>query len=421
MPKTKRSYHIILLLILAGESIFILPFVLARIFRPTFLEVFQIDNTQLGYCFSIYGIVALLSYLLGGPLADRFEPRKLMAFAIWFTALGGLYMASFPPYFMLKLLFGCWGFTTIFLFWAPMIKATRMWGENKSQNRAFGFLDGGRGLVAASFGTLGILIFSNLLPADENAVNTLQRQGAFRMVILISSLVISLVGVLVYIFLTFPEDKIAEDRRAPMKNIKETIGNPSVLLLMVIVLCAYVAYKVTDIFSLYAKDVMQYSEINSANLASVLLYMRPIIGVSLGLFAGRFKSSKLLLFGFGLVLISASLFSLGYLHEHRNIMFLISIICMALGTYAARCLYFAMLKEGNIPLKLTGTAVGLISLIGYTPDIFMGPSMGYFLDNYEGIWGHQQVFILLSVFMVIGIICSALFYRRTSHDSTTAQ
>ncbi|MBA22367.1 MAG: MFS transporter, partial [Flavobacteriales bacterium] len=52
--KSNVSFHQILLLILAGESIFILPFVLARIFRPTFLDVFELTNLQLGSCFSIY-------------------------------------------------------------------------------------------------------------------------------------------------------------------------------------------------------------------------------------------------------------------------------------------------------------------------------------------------------------------------------
>ena len=46
---------------------------------------------------------------------------------------------------------------------------------------------------------------------------------------------------------------------------------------------------------------------------------------------------------------------------------------------------------------LTGTAVGVVSLIGYTPDIFIGPLMGYFLDEYPGALGHQCVFALLAL------------------------
>ena len=82
-----------------------------------------------------------------------------MAVALWLTAIGGFYMTTIPNFFMLKVLYGYWGFTTIFLFWAAMIKATRIWGGIDSQGKAFGFLDGGRGLVAALFGTLGVVIF----------------------------------------------------------------------------------------------------------------------------------------------------------------------------------------------------------------------------------------------------------------------
>ncbi|MGB2405089.1 MAG: MFS transporter, partial [Flavobacteriaceae bacterium] len=61
----------------AAESIFSLPFLLARIFRPTFLAVFQINNFELGALFSTYGIIALLSYVYGGAIADYYPPRKL--------------------------------------------------------------------------------------------------------------------------------------------------------------------------------------------------------------------------------------------------------------------------------------------------------------------------------------------------------
>ena len=142
-------------MILAGESVFILPFLLARIFRPTFLAVFDITNFELGSLYSIYGVIALISYLYGGALADRYPPRKLMASALLMTAAGGIVLAQFPSFFTLQLLYGFWGFSTIFLFWAAMIKATRNWGGLNQQGRAFGYLEGGRGIVAASIGAAG--------------------------------------------------------------------------------------------------------------------------------------------------------------------------------------------------------------------------------------------------------------------------
>ncbi len=44
---------LLLTLIAAGEAIFLLPFVLARVFRPTFLDVFGVTTLQLRTVFSL--------------------------------------------------------------------------------------------------------------------------------------------------------------------------------------------------------------------------------------------------------------------------------------------------------------------------------------------------------------------------------
>ena len=74
---------------------------LARVFRPTFLDVFNLSNLELGTLFSTYGIVAFLSYIFGGVLADKFSPKKLLSFSLIFTSLGGFYMMSYPSYLSL--------------------------------------------------------------------------------------------------------------------------------------------------------------------------------------------------------------------------------------------------------------------------------------------------------------------------------
>ncbi|MGB5403180.1 MAG: MFS transporter, partial [Robiginitalea sp.] len=84
---------------------------------------------------------------------------------------------------------------------------------------------------------------------------------------------------------------------------------------------------------------------------------------------------------------------------------------VATGVYAARSLYFAVMERGRIPLVLTGTAVGMISLVGYTPDIFAGPAMGILLDRSPGEAGHQDVFWMLALFSFIGGIAAWLYYR----------
>jgi len=105
------------------------------------------------------------------------------------------------------------------------------------------------------------------------------------------------------------------------------------------------------------------------------------------------------------------LFALGLISDSATALFFISILVVASGVYAARSLYFAVMEEGQIPLILTGTAVGLISLVGYTPDIFAGPAMGYLLENSPGAKGHQHVFWMLAFFSFIGGLAAWYYYR----------
>jgi sugar phosphate permease len=419
--RSKQPRYFILLLILAGEAVFILPFVLARIFRPTFLDVFNLTNLELGTCFSVYGSVAFISYLFGGSFADKFQPRYLIGSALILTALGGIVLASSPSYLTLKILYGYWGFTTIFLLWAAMIKATRIWGGAKSQGLAFGFLDGGRGLVAAGFGSLGVIIFSIFLTSEIAVATIEERTEAFKYVILISSAIVGFVGLLILLFLkdTVADDKLTSKPWAEtLANFRVVVKIPSVWLLMIIILCAYVGYKITDVFSLYANQVMGYDDIESAKVGTYLLYIRPIIGVSIGFMADKTKTSLMMILGFILMLIGALIFASGILEPSMSLFFLFSLLITATGVYAFRTLYFAAMHEGHIPLAVTGTAVGFISLIGYTPDIFMGPAMGYLLDNSPGEPGHQHVFIMLSAFAIVGLITAIVFYFITKPTSS---
>lgn len=419
-------------LILAGEAIFLLPFVLPRIFRKTVLDVFQADNVMLGDWFKWYGIVAMGSYLLGGPVADLFPPRKLMSLALIATAIGGFYMATFPPDSEMRLLYAYWGFTTIFLFWAALLKATRQTGGATKQGRAFGFLEGGRGLVSALMGTFGVSLFALMMPANETGVEvTLEEsRSAYRVVILATSGLVALVGILIWNFLNVDsqEEPISEPpphrlgpglgRLAWIAALWPALSRPPVWMLMLIVLCGYVGYKTTDDFSLYASEVMNFNSVNAAMLGTGLLYFRPIVGVFAGLMADWSRASTWLVAGFLFMLVGSVLIASGAIRPGGYAMFAISMLTTCVGVYAIRSLYFAALQEGRIPLSVTGTAIGLISVVGYTPDIFMGPVMGEILEASPGAEGHQNLFWFLAVFSGAGLIAAIVFWMNARRAAT---
>lgn len=414
LKEAKPSWYYLLLLILSGEAIFILPFVLPRVFRPTVLDVLELDNVQLGLCFSVYGLVAMVSYVLGGPLADKYQPRKLIAIALWMTALGGFLFAQYPDLWVLQMVYGWWGFTTIFLFWAPMIKATRIWGGANSQGKAFGFLDGGRGLTGALFSLLGVAVFSFFLSESSDVVDLDDRKQAFTYVIYAASIIIILIGFLVWFFMRTDEtnQKVILERIS-WQDIKQVLKLPSVWLLMVIILCGYVGYKITDIISQYAEEVMLYNQVDSAKVGTLLQFLRPTMGILFGLLADRLRITWLLVVSFVLTLIGGLLFASGVIAPTTTFLFFISVIVIAAGVYATRALYFGVMHVGRIPLVLTGTAVGIISLIGYTPDVFAGPAYGMLLDAHPGKEiGHQNVFWMLSSFALVGGVAAFIYHKN---------
>ena len=420
MSRTRRVLTITALII-AGESVFLLPFVLARVFRPTLLQVFDLTNLELGTAYSVYGIVAMAAYFFGGPLADRFPARALLAVALVLTAAGGLVLMTVPSLTTLIVLYAYWGVTTIFIFWAPLIRATRQWGAEEAQGRAFGLLDGGRGLVAAMMGLIMVALFTSLLPDASEKASPAQVTEALRQVILLMSAMTCAAAVLVWLALPRREQSQAvEKRKWSLRGVAHVFGMPTVWLQAAIILCAYVGFKAIDDFSLYANQVVGLNQVSSALSGVLSLWIRPIAAVGAGILADRIGAPTMTTTSFVLLAAGSFLLACGIIGDGMVGMFLLTIVCSSTGIFALRGLYFAIMRDGNIPLAYTGSAVGLVSVIGFTPDVFMGPLMGYLLDQSPGAAGHQHVFWVVTGFALAGLLASLLFARasRTAKNGT---
>ncbi|MEE8477633.1 MAG: MFS transporter [Gemmatimonadales bacterium] len=415
-PALRRGL-IIVALITAGEAVFLLPFVLARVFRPTFLDVFGITNLQLGTAFSLYGVVAMVAYLAGGPLADRFPARRLMTAALVTTGLGGIVLAGIPSPEVMNVLWAVWGLTTIFLFWAAMLRATREWGGAFSQGRAYGLLDGGRGLLAALIASATVAVFAALLPRDVASATPEQRAAAFRAVIWVLTGLTLAIALLVWVVV--PDKAPLADREGHPKlsldGIRRVSRMPLVWLHAVIVVCAYVGYKATDNFSLLARDALGFDEVAASGIGTLSFWVRAIAAVAAGYLGDRVDSSRVIVWGFVILMAGSLVIASGALAPGVPWMLITTIAATSVGIYAVRGVYFALLAEGAVPLASTGSAIGVVSLVGFTPDVFMGPVTGVLLDNAPGVLGHQHVFAVVAVFGAVGLIATIAFRRVTKH------
>lgn len=412
-----------LALIVAGEAIFGLPFVVVRVFRPTLLDVFGITNLQLGSAFSLYGVLAMAAYLPGGPLADRYSARVLMAIALVTTALGGVAYAQIPTSRTLTLLFGYWGVTTILLFWSPMIRVARRWGGAHAQGRAFGILDGGRGLFAAVLGSGTVLLFSSLLPEDTASASLEQRAEALQWVIITFTVFTVLAAVLVWSVLP-RSDHAPQTSNAPRRalaevwtNIVKVCRNRAVWLQTGIVLTAYCGYKSLDDYSLYARDAFGFDDVAAAQVGTVALWVRPIAAIAAGLIGDRVGVCRAVIVCFAVGTLGYVAMALGVVELGLPWMLFIMVVTTSTMVFGLRGLYFALFKAAKVDRALTGTAAGIVSVLGYTPDVFIGPLNGVLTDSFAGATGHHYFYACVAGFMAIGWACAYLFQRETTRAS----
>jgi nitrate/nitrite transporter NarK len=399
-------------LVLAGEAVYLLPFAVARFFRPAVLESFGLSNTELGTAMAVYGVVAMLAYFPGGPLADRFSARKLLAVSLWTTAAGGMVMATLPDYRASLWLWGFFGVTTILLFWAALIRATRDWGGRDEQGRAFGLLDAGRGVLAAFMASLGAAVFAWSFPDGYQAASFAERRQALVLIIHGYTLVTFAAGI--FVWFVIPESPGGESRRwdpdkEPLtRHVGRALRLPAVWLTSGIVLCAYVAYKGFDNYGLYAVQAFGLDEVEAARLSAIGAWVRPVAALGFGLLGDRLLVSRMTVVCFLLLVLSQSIFA--FLAPAPTLVWVLwlNVLVGSAAIFGLRALYYALLEEAKVPASLTGTAVGIVSVAGYSPDVFINYFGGVLLDASPGLTGHQHYFQLQAAFAVLGLALASL-------------
>jgi len=98
-------------------------------------------------------------------------------------------------------------------------------------------------------------------------------------------------------------------------------------------------------------------------------------------------------------------------------MMIVNIAIASFAVFALRGIYFALLEEGGVPKAVTGTAAGFISMIGFTPDIFMPLMGGILLDTLPGDQGYRYFFLIVAGICFIGCMASVTIYRQINNKT----
>ncbi len=399
--------------VLAGEAIFMHPFLVPRLYRSLMMEVWSLNNVQIGLAFSAYGITAMFSYVLGGPFADKFQPRRLIVLSLLTTVIGSGLLLYRPSATIFIIAYGFFGVSTIFLMWSAMLKVTHQIGGRESRALAMGVLEGGRGFVAALMSSFLVFIVSF---QSDNAGGIEKPANTLRSIYLSISIFMIFASAIVWFGLKNIEHRKVEVYKWTLTRAKNMVGNLNLWLLSIIVLCAYCSYKNIGIYSVYMKDVKGMSILEASKITSYIFWSRPIIALFAGIFAdkialkmrgGRFVT---LLICFLLGAISQVLLAYDILSSF-NILFS-TIIFSSCFAFALRSIYFSVFGDLKIGDSVLGAAIGVVSLVGFLPDLFFGVLTGYFIDNFPGHAGFSLVFLFNGLLLLIGALASFICFRR---------
>jgi len=264
--------------------------------------------------------------------------------------------------------------------------------------------------------SLGVFAFSVAFPLGYDAATLEQKGAALRQVIYGYTAVTAAVGVLVWFTLRGLDGGTDNTQSAPISKffcqLKAVIKLRVVWLQSTVLVCAYTSYKAFDQYALFAVRGHGIDEIDAAQIVATGAWTRPIAALALGLLGDRFGISRMALVCFVLLIMSHSLFAFTGTALGNMPMILLNTLVTGIAIFGLRGLYFGLLEEGQIPLAVTGTAVGLVSVIGYTPDVYIAAVAGYLIDQSPGLAGFQHLFMLLLGFSVVGAIATITFQRQ---------
>ena len=409
-PAALRSYSQLVLIIVAAGAIYPLLY-LRQNFELSILEAFNISQTQLRYCSSILGVIFMITYVPSGWLADRFSSRKLLAYSLLATGLLGLWFSTMPSYGSLLIIYGAWGLATGLTFWSAHIKLVAMLAKRDQQGRFFGILDGGRGLVEALLATIAIALFAYALSQEAGSAVL-----ALKQVIYLYVGVLLVMAPLIYWLLDDAEAdtelaKSDHSEKSSFKNdIMVVLTHREIWLCAICIACGYQLFYATYSFSAYLQQNFGLTAVMVGTITVAKLWMRPIGGIAAG-FIGDWSSPEKVL-SILLALASLSLAMMAFLPASAAALFMLAVVLLiGLLTYAVRGLYWATLGGCNVPNKIKGLAIGIISMIGYFPEVYLPLLSASLIEQYPGGLGYKIYYLILSIFGLFGAYAAYLLAR----------
>ncbi|MDR1298400.1 MAG: MFS transporter [Deltaproteobacteria bacterium] len=404
MSPKGQKYLGLAILAWGGTFIYQVPLLRYILYEPM-REALSLNHSEFGNLQAWYGYLSAACHFPGGWLADRISPRKLLSFSFFTTALLSFWFATFPGYDVLVVIHALWGVTTTLTFWAAMVRACKDMAGSTEQGKFFGVLEGGRGVTNLIGTTLALLAFD--LMADQVA--------GVRAAILVKALGCLVAAVMTWFFFKDP----VELKPSPslLKDVVATMKSPLVWALSLIVFCGHASFTIGSYMTPYLTEVSGFTAAAAGFAATAWLYVGQIAAAPVsGVLSDKF--GRLLFMGYCFALMALLCLVMVLLpgNPEAAVLTVMTFVFFFLAVYAVRGVYFSGMEDLRIPASMAGSAVGMASVIGFTPEFVTFKIAGPLLDKYPGAQGYKYLFtagvIVAAVGLAVCLVVLAAVNRR---------
>lgn len=393
--KLSKNFGAIIIIAFAGTIIYGLPYFRFD-YYDVYVKTYHLNNTQMGVFGSVLGIFGMISYLFGGVIADKFSTRIIIGVSLIGTGIGGflhLLPLTFPQ---MVCLYAFWGVTSLFAFWPACVKAVRILSGSGDQGKAFGFFEGGRGIGAALMTMFAVFAFKKGCGAMDD------QEAGMRYVIIFYSVLTVVIGIIA--LFVVKDSKIESSERISFKGIGKVIKLPSVWIIAMVTFCTYVFTLSLYYFTPYSTGILGATVTYGASLAAFTKWLSLIGNIGGGYATDRFGTGNILLTAFLVMATGTGAILLLPLKSSSIMIYTVIFIVIYLFYHVNMAMTWAMMEEGAIPENYSGTAAGIISTVGYLPEIFCSVLAGTLIDKYPGVTGFRYFFGFLITVLLIGAV-----------------
>ena len=384
---------------------------LRYIYQIPMAKFMGFSNTEIGLIMSTFGVAAIILYAPSGVIADKFSHRKMITSAMIITGLLGLLMMTYPPLWVMLCIQVAFAITTILMLWSVSIKAASLLGDHSEQGKIMGWMEGLRGVGVMSLAVFTMWVFSRFAPDDCNSLKA---------VILIYSVVYILLGILCWFFVNDGNSRshgAKEDKQAfQLKDIIAVLRISTTWYCSMVIFGVFTIYAILSYSTNYLTEMYGMSLVAASYMGIVInKIFRAICGPLGGIITtySKIKSPTRVVQLLSIVGAAALIALLVTNSNPQSVVMGIGLILLLGFTcYASRGLYWACPGEARTPSYIMGTTVGICSVIGFLPDVFVYPIVGHWQDTLPAAQAYRNMWLMGLAALCMVILFTFLLFRK---------